>query len=581
MTAPVTSSPSPALVAQDAVRRLPRWALWLLCLGYVIPGFVGRDPWREEDLASFGLMRALAQSSSLHDWLHPALLGHAGDVGALLPYWLGAWALQLAPAWMAPDFVVRLPFVLMLIGVLAGTWYATYYLAQDTAAAPVSFAFGGEASGKDYARALADGSALALVATLGLAQFSHETTPALAQLFFSTLAFYGFAVLPVRPRQGGIALPCGFIGLSASGAPMLAAVYALVVLGSLFLPITAHLAPVLRRRARWIMGGITASCALLLIVNATRWRMPEWRLSLGDWDSLGQLLIWFTWPAWPFVLWALWRWRRQLRHPAHNRHLGLPLLFAGAPLAASVVTLDNGRTLFLALPALAALAAFALPTFKRSATALIDWFTVLFFSIWAIIIWVVWISLQTGVPAKPAANVARLGPGFEPSFQLIAFLLALLATLAWLALARWRTARYRPALWKSLVLPAAGTTLCWILLTTLWLPGLNYGRSLAPQISAVRDVVGHADCIVVQHLSAAQVAAIQFHGGWRTVSAGGSASKRRSGLTCSWLITAPQPEAQPRHPDVDTAAWQFVAAVPRPTRQSETLRIYRRAGGAS
>ena len=84
----------------------------------------------------------------------------------------------------------------------------------------------------------------------------------------------------------------------------------------------------------------------------------------------------------------------------------------------------------LLLPALAALAAFALPTFQRSVSALIDWFTLLFFSFCAIVIWVIWLSLQTGVPAKPASNVARLAPGFEPSFGWLPFV-AVPITAAW------------------------------------------------------------------------------------------------------------------------------------------------------
>ena len=44
-----------------------------------------------------------------------------------------------------------------------------------------------------------------------------------------------------------------------------------------------------------------------------------------------------------------------------------------------------------------------------------------------------------------------------------------------LALVRWRTGRHRNALWKSLVLPAGGVALAWLLLMTLWLP-LERGR---------------------------------------------------------------------------------------------------------
>ena len=47
---------------------------------------------------------------------------------------------------------------------------------------------------------------------------------------------------------------------------------------------------------------------------------------------------------------------------------------------------------------------------------------------------------------------------------------------------RWRTGRHREALWKSLVLPAGGVALCWLLLMTLGLPILDYARSNRPLV---------------------------------------------------------------------------------------------------
>ena len=54
--------PTPAIVAQSAVRRLPRLALWLFCLAYLIPGFVGREPWKNADMAAYGYMAELAMA---------------------------------------------------------------------------------------------------------------------------------------------------------------------------------------------------------------------------------------------------------------------------------------------------------------------------------------------------------------------------------------------------------------------------------------------------------------------------------------------------------------------------------------
>ena len=86
------------------------------------------------------------------------LLGLRPETAALLPYWIGAWAIKLAPAWLRPDLAVRIAFALLLSGTFTATWYAVYYLARTPRAQPVAFAFGGEARPTDYARAIADGA---------------------------------------------------------------------------------------------------------------------------------------------------------------------------------------------------------------------------------------------------------------------------------------------------------------------------------------------------------------------------------------------------------------------------------------
>jgi hypothetical protein len=238
-------------------------------------------------------------------------------------------------------------------------------------------------------------------------------------------------------------------------------------------------------------------------------------------------------------------------------------------LGATLSTSPADRALLLGLPALSVLAAFALPTLQRSLAALIDWFTLLFFSLSAIAIWVVWLSLQTGWPAQPAANVARLAPGFTHSLAPLPLLVALGATLAWCALVRWRVVRHRTALWKSLVLPAAGTTLAWLLLMTIWLPPLDYARSYAPQVRHLRTLVGpRPGCLLVYGMSDSQVAALQFHGNftlraWRSPGA----------QECQWLAVASERGNLPAQlrADPHSADWSFYAAVGRPTNRSENI----------
>jgi hypothetical protein len=102
------------------------------------------------------------------------------------------------------DFAARIPFGVMLTLTMLATWYGTYYLARNPKAQPVAFAFGGEASPTDYARAMADGGLLAFIACLGLAQLSHETTPALGTTLLYGPVFLCFCstALPDRIAAG-------------------------------------------------------------------------------------------------------------------------------------------------------------------------------------------------------------------------------------------------------------------------------------------------------------------------------------------------------------------------------------------
>jgi 4-amino-4-deoxy-L-arabinose transferase-like glycosyltransferase len=558
------NQPTPAIVTQGAVRRLPRLALLLLCAAYVVPGFVGREPWKNADIMALGYMVELAEGRA--DWLNPTLLGQPPEFDALLPYWLGAWAMQLAPAWVAPDFAARLPFVALLVLTLLATWYAVFSLARSPRAQPLAFAFGGEAQPRDYARAVADGGLLALIACLGLLQLSHETTPSLAQLGFTALTFYGLAALPYAVPLPALSLAVGLLGLGLSGAPAMAVLFAL---GGALVTVADREAgdAAARQRAAVVIAVLAlATAAIAAAFDTWHWRLGPAPGPGRDWTSISRLLLWFTWPAWPLALWTLWQWRRQLA----SRHVALPAWFAAVALTTALLSSPSDRALLLALPALAALAAFALPTFRRSVSALIDWFTLLFFSGCAIIIWVIWISLQTGVPAKPAANVAKLAPGFVPEFGLLPFLVALAATLAWFWLVYWRTSRSRQAIWKSLVLPAGGAALGWLLVMTLWLPVLDYARSYVPVVNAIVRHIDRPGCVETIGLTRAQLAALRVHG---------QLDVRAAGLpsACGWLVAAP--DMQLALPMVlDPRRWQLVTTARRPTDARDNLLLFRKSG---
>lgn len=563
-------SPTPAIVSQLEARRLPRWILLLLGLIYVLPGLLGRQPWSGPELASFGVMLDMARGSG--DWLHPQLLGEAAAVQAWLPYWLGAASIEWLP-FLPADLAARLPFGLLLALTLCCTWLTAYQLASRPNAQPVAFAFGGEARPQDYARALADAALLALVASLGLAQLAHETTPDAAQLAFASLLLYACARLssPASRWRGlsAAAWWLGTVGLALSGAPWIG-----LVLGGGWL--LWSLLPRGSSRAVGKDGWLLAFCAsgtLLAALLAWQLELPRRFEQLSDWAAwtdlahwrrFGRLLLWFSWPAGLLALLTVWRWRRRLC----NTHLLLPLWFAGIGMASCWLLDASDRALLLALPALACLAAFALPTLARSVTALVDWFALLFFSGCALLIWFYWLALQTGLPAKPAGNVLRLLPGFQPELDWSLLLPALLASLAWLAALAWRLGRYRPALWKGLVLSAGGSTLCWLLLMTLWLPALNYGMGQEPISRRIAALAPAGSCVLVHGLNASQIAGLQYHGGLELERA-----RRDRRSDCRLLVVEPKAAARLAQ-TVDLSQWRALRKVPRLRENRDGLLVY-------
>ncbi len=553
------NSPNPALVSQRAAQRLPRPALLLFCAAYVLPGLFGRDPWKGADISAFGYMLNIAQGNT--PWLAPTVAGLPAD-SALLPYWLGASFIKLLGPWFEPALAARIPFALLLVVVLALIWYTTFHLACTEAAQPLPFAFGGEAHPIDYARAIADGAVLALIATLGLLQLGHETTPELGQLASVALFLYALAASPFRSLRAKAAMLASLPALAASGAPSIAV--GLAVAGALICRNSSY--PQVRAFAPWVLASGAAAVAVASALGAWGWRLGNYSQAIQLWGVM-RLVGWFTWPALPLALWTLWRWRQHLL----NRHIAIPLGTLLVCLVASIAMGGSDRALMLGLPALAVLAAFSLPTLRRSTAAAIDWLSVFLFSLCAIAIWVIYLSMQTGVPAKPAANVARLAPGFAPSFSLLALVLAIAGSLAWVWLVQWRTGRNRHPLWKSLVLPASGVALCWLLLMTLLLPPLDYARSYRPLVQRIAQHVPVEACIAAPGLARGQLAALQHLGGFQVDAV---TSIKRS--PCQYLL---QMETRQRPSDVGPG-WQLLAREKRNKNEDEITAVYRRAVGA-
>lgn len=529
----------------------------LLCAAYVLPGVFGRAPWRNADISTTALMVAMAEGRT--PWWAPQLGGVSVDA-APLPHALGAAAVWLLSPWVEPSFAARLPSVLLLILTLACTWYAAFLLARTEAAQPVTFAFGGEATHVDYARAIADCALLALLSTLGLLLLGHEVTPELAQLAATSLLLWGMAAAPYRTGTARAALLLSLPMLAASGAPMIAACLGVAV------AVIAARSQYEQARAAipWIAVSTLAAVAVGSWLGQWHWTHAA-AIKLGALPKTLQMMAWFLWPSWLLAVWTLWRWRRQSLH----RHITVPLSLVVVAVLASLLMNGSQRALLLSLPAMAVLAAFALPTVKRSTGSAIDWFSMCLFTASALFVWVAYLSLQTGMPSWPAQRVERLYGNFQLPFEPLALILALVGSLAWLGLVRWRTGRHRSAMWKSLVLPASGVALTWLLLMTLLLPLVDHTRGMKTWAQSLAPYVVRDACIAAPGIPMPYVAALELHGAWRVDAATLDLSKS----TCK---TALQKRSVSSTSDAPSG-WREVGRVRRPSDRQEVTVVLQRA----
>jgi 4-amino-4-deoxy-L-arabinose transferase-like glycosyltransferase len=562
------------LVTGPQAGKLPRWGLWLLCLLYAVPGLLGRDPWRYDDAAGFGVAWSMARGGTAQ-WLMPAIAGEAVHDEGPLPFWLAAFAIRLLP-WVPAHAAAQAATTLGLLLLFAALWYASYRLASRPGLQPLD-PFDAKARPVDFGRAIADSTLLALMASVGVIARLHETSAEAHQLVWVAIFLYGAARALEAPVSGGL----------IAGAAIAATVCTRGLLPAVALTVTAIALPLLASgwrvvARRWLTASIGAG-----LIGSLAWpvglalsglagadaHLAGWlawnRSQFGGLDAVGLLEYlrtapWYFWPAWPIAVWAILRWRGRLDEPA----VALPLAAATTLGAAALIGSVSPQSQLLPPAApLAMLAAIGLPTLRRSVTALIDWFAVMSYTLIGIIVWAYWLAWLLGTPPRMAAAAAALSPGFTPQWEPGKLAIGAAATLAWLALVRWRLARHRPALWRPLALSCGGLVLAWLLLMTLWLPAIDHRntyRAVAGQIAARLPADEH--CVHTDALGRAQRASLHYFGGLRLAAAG---------ERCDWLLVAHTGEsarsAAPARP-----GWELVWEGSRPRDRGERLRLYRR-----
>jgi 4-amino-4-deoxy-L-arabinose transferase-like glycosyltransferase len=510
----------PVRLPAAATLALPRWALLALGMLYILPGIIGRDLWKE-DAGSFGIMWTMAHGG-LDDWLYPNIAGLANVDEGPLAFWLGAICIKLF-GWILGDVLAaRMSTVAIFALGTVSLWYTAFHLGRRAEAQPLRLAFGGQPEPNDYGRTLGDTAVLIYLGSLGLLLQSHLTLPATLQ--GALLAYFLYRAVRYVEHAGKrnavlVGLSLGALTLTQGFLPPLVLVIALFACTRyLNLPTPAALrhmgialAVAFGLTLVWILPSLLVQpyglspIADWLTWNAEQFGLPGWT-AIKAFFRIG---VWFFWPAWPFALWAIWAWRRQQQ----MLHIVLPVFFFLA-LALQLLAdpIPENSDFLKMLPPLALMAAFSLPTMKRGAINAIDWFSVMVLTMLGAIVWLFWIAKLTGWPAQLAHNALKLVPGFVPEIGIVAFTVAAATSVGWIMLVHWRLSRQPAVLWRAVVLSSGGLILLWVLLMTLFLPDLNYGKSyagVAQQVAA--RLPADARCLAT-NVGPAQRASLAFYG---------------------------------------------------------------------
>jgi 4-amino-4-deoxy-L-arabinose transferase-like glycosyltransferase len=497
----------PAALATTASWRVTKQlGLVLLCFAWVALGLLGRSPWKTEDAVTFAIAWEMLQR---HDWLVPYVAQEITLSAAPLVPWLAATGIALfAPLIDAPD-AARLAVGLLLVLLLVFTGLA--------------------------GRALNDRSmywmpVLLVVGAVGLFDRSHQLSGELALAASVALALLGVALMPTAPVRGGAALGVGVgVGFLAAGW-----------LGPLWTLAPALLLPSFGSpwRTRVYAAGLGVALLVALpIASAWPWalhaRSPE---LFGAWAGtetlasyfaflpgagspnpgwLARNIVWVAWPAVPLIAWMLWIRGRGFNGGLAQPGVVVPGVFALWMLG-MLATMPDARLMQL-LPLIAPFAllgSLEIDSMRRGDSAALDWFGILTFGLIAIALWAFWLDAYfNGMSARVALFLRDTETGYGTSIHLRTIVPALLLTVLWIVLVRPARRSNR----RVILNWAAGMTLIWGLIATIWLPYIDARRTYEPIGEAIGLYRPQNACIARRDVGPAQRALFYYVAGIVTI----------------------------------------------------------------
>jgi 4-amino-4-deoxy-L-arabinose transferase-like glycosyltransferase len=521
----------------------------LLCLAWIVPGLLGREPWKTDEPYTFGVIFDMLRGGS---WLVPTLAGEPFLHEPPLYYLSAALTAYLSSPWLALHDGAR---------IATGLYMALALVCCGLA--------GRELYGKGNGTV----SALLLMGCFGLTLRGHEMITDIVPLAGFALAYYAWALAPRRTVLAGvwlgIAVGMVFLSQGALETLILMAIAALLPAMSRAWRTREYAATLLT--AALIAAPLISAWPLALHARSPEllqlWLQNDLYAIAGtagrDYGYYLRLLPWHAWPVWALCAFQLWHTPRE--------HYFAPAV--ALPLTGFVITLialslgGGGRDLYALtlLPAAALLATPAIPRLPRGAANAWLYFGVTGATFFIVVAWFYWSGLEVGMPARLHAHLNRLQPGYVSGFKLLPFALAALYTVAWFTL----LAKLERNAQRPVIVWAAAVTVLWGLSAHLFAGWFDTGKSYRSAFTSLKqNLPAKHRCVASRNLGDTQRAMLHYYAGVITRRE----ETARDYKSCDLLLI----QNTAASPPLADKQWRKIWEGQRPRDKIERYHLYRR-----
>lgn len=447
--------------------------LLLLCAIWILFGLIGHAPWKPLETTGISIIKGIIEGGSL---IAPLAAGESSLASPPLYYLTAAASATLFSPLLSMHDGARL---------FNAVWVT------------ITLLMVGMTGRELWARGIGRHATFIMIGTIGLVINAHSLNAEVANMASAATGFYALALCKRRPWRAsallGIALATGFL---TNG-----------FISPLILISTALLLAVLFKAWRTkSYAKVLVTAAIIAMPLSAGWLTllyTQHPALFSQWlnDSLNterfdnhfyflRILLWYAWPALPLALWGLWRNRDKLLSKPKFQLIivffvcCLFFLGVGAPS-------KDMYAMPLLLP-LVALGAGSVEYLKRGAASALNWFGITLFGVIGFLIWLGWIAMATGHPAKIKERMLFLSGATSADVQWIMLLPALLVTAIWL----FTCIRAKQGNRSTVTNWAVGMTFSWSLLMALWLPWINSAKSYEPVFSSIyKKLPADTSCI--------------------------------------------------------------------------------------